>query len=141
MNNTNTLDDGLLPSSEHQYIFYRSFMDIGDALEIEELLKKHAISYLLDVPRKSLDASIIGEGMVVKATLKVLATEKTKVDTLLAEKIKTIAIDELQNHSLQTSSDEDLYEMLIKPDEWPIENLIAAVLLFLGKCFYLYTTR
>lgn len=123
---TDTLDDALVPSGNNQYVLYRSFINKEEAIELKNLLDAHQISCLLNIPRISIDPSIIGKGIENQATIKVLVGDLKRVDSLLEEEIKQIPNEIFQKHPLQHSTDEELYAVLIKPDEWSIENVTIA---------------
>lgn len=130
---TKPLDTEFIPSKDNKFILYRSFFNLEEGRKMEALLEQYNIPHLFDIPRESLSSSIIGEGMNVKASLKVLAQDFKRIDKIIADEIKKIPFSELQEHPLQEYSDEDLYHILLKPDEWNIENITMAQIILSNR--------
>jgi hypothetical protein len=130
---TKPLDTNFIPSKENQFILYRSFLNLEEGKKMEALLEQNNIPHLLDIPRVSLSPGIIGTGMNVKATLKVLAQDFKRIDKMIADEIRKIPFSELKEHPLQECSEEDLYEILLKPEEWNIENRTMAQIILTNR--------
>jgi len=128
-----TLDEELLPADKSKYILYRSFLNLNEAKELTDLLDARNIPCALNIPRESIDAAIIGQGIVTKATLKVHPAYVKQVDTIIEEAIEKIPLEELEKHPLQSYANDDLYNILLKPDESTVENVTLAQLILSNR--------
>lgn len=121
-----TLDQELVPFDKSKFILYRSFINLQEAQALEQLLMDHDIPYDLNVPQTPLDASIIGQGIVTKATIKVFPNDVQRIDALLEKELEQNIEATLASTPLQSYTNEELYDMLQKPDEWTVENTTLA---------------
>lgn len=130
---TKPLDTNFIPSKDNQFILYRSFLNLEEGKKMEALLEENKIPHVLDIPRVSLSPDIIGTGMNIKATLKVLAQDFKRIDKMIADEIRKVPFSELKGHPLQECSVEDLYDILLKPEEWNIENRTMAQIILTNR--------
>lgn len=106
--------------------FYRHIELDAEMQEMETLLKANDISYEFTSAKPLLDSVIVGEGLFPKYTLKLFPADFERVNQLikaLYEK-KDIQIEDFPQFN--EMSNEELLEILKKPDEWSIETEIVA---------------
>lgn len=121
-----TLDQEFVPFDKSKFILYRSFINLQEAQVLEQLLITNNIPYELTTPPRTLDTTIIGQGIVTKATLMVFPNDTQRIDALLEKEVEKNLDATLEDTHLQSYTNEELYDMLQRPDEWTVENITLA---------------
>jgi len=93
-------------------------------LPIIELLEENNIPYELEEDRLSFDPSNLSGNSLPVYLLKIPGSEFERVNTLLLKSNSNIEIDE--QHYLNSFTDAELIEILLKPDEWSRTDYILA---------------
>lgn len=120
----NTLDEHLLGNfSEDDFKLYKRFFRQEDALSYAELLKENDIPYRLGGSDVLITEAIVGTPSYPKITLKVLSSDFKQVNQLIEEEILKSGVD-LEEHYLNEYTDHQLLDILKKPDESSIEDII-----------------
>ncbi len=101
-----------------EFAIYRKFVEEAQASEFVTLLTQHGISYELSEDRDSLDSLYGDKQFSRRYYVKIAPSDFKKVDEILEEnsvvELSTVGKD----HYLFTFTDEELYEILQKRDEW-----------------------
>ena len=125
------LDQGLFGKYDKKdFVFYKNFHQIENAEEYVSILEKNDIPYLLESSEALLDSSIIGTGLIPKAVIKILPSDFKKVNGILKQLLDNY---DYTNHYLNELSDEELIEILEKPEEWTVEDQIIAKQILRGR--------
>lgn len=101
------------------FLTFQKFHDIGLANEIAERLKQNDIEYLLeDNQRKFFDVSFANNTIEPDVIIKLKPEDFTKANKALEDyyKMQLNAVD--KDYYLFEFSDEELGEIIAKPDEW-----------------------
>jgi hypothetical protein len=125
MSNT-VLDENSIPRRRE---LYDKFSDEASARYLVELLKKHRIPYEVEKPKQLMDAIIVGESLNPKVFVNIYPEDFQRVNQLIEDDtlamIETGKID-LKGHYLQDFSDEELKDVMCKPDEWNFDTTVIA---------------
>jgi hypothetical protein len=109
---------------------YRQFYDEGSALEVGELFKKNGIDFDVFHEKQSLDSLYGDREFNNKFKLRIRPENFTKADELLIATIDKEIDTVDKSHYLFQFSDEELIELLSKPDEWnPLDIQLAKKIL------------
>ncbi len=108
---------------------FRKFPTIEDSKYLTEILDENKIPYKIEDYSKQADMSFMGQNTDLKVILKVRVSDFPKIDKLLEEKydIKLDQVD--KEHYLFEFSDDELTEIIIKPDEWNEFDVKVATLI------------
>lgn len=106
--------------------FYKHIEQEAEMQEIEALLKENRITYKLSSAKPILDSVIVGEGLFPKYTLKLLPGDFERVNQLLRSHYEQKAFEISDYPQLSELTNEELLEILQKPEEWSIESEIVA---------------
>lgn len=121
-----TLDDHLLGNfKEEDFEFYKSFHRQEDAMPYVELLKENDVPFRLEGTDVLITEAIVGTPIFPKIILKILTEDFKKVNGIIEKAILENGPD-LFEHYLNDSTDRELLELLKKPDESTIEEIIIA---------------
>lgn len=117
------LDNEAFSKDKAEFKTYKSFGSTEEAAAYIDLLKEHNISYSAESPEQLLDSVIIGEGVLPKVILKIYSGDFMRVNSIIAQQIEQSA-DDLETHHLNQLDNEELREILEKPDESSVEAAI-----------------
>lgn len=126
MNHHNILDDER--TSDH-FEVYDQFHNQKDAKPLIELLKSNKIPYEVEVPKQLMDTVLGGEAHTPKVFVKIYPHDFQRVNHLVETDMLRLIREEkinLKNHFLSEYSDEELMDVLSKPDEWNFDTTIIA---------------
>jgi hypothetical protein len=113
-----------------QYATYTKFYSPDDAQYLIALLQQHNIPYQLEHEVNQLDKVYIGEGVDPMFALQIPVDRFTDVNGLLAEQAKFDMLQPGFEHILQSSSIEELREIISDPSSWNAYDVqVAASLL------------
>jgi hypothetical protein len=101
-----------------EFITYKKFSEPERAIALTDLLSSQGIEFHLTEDRESLD-SLYGDKLLNKQFfVKIKKEDFAKADTILltesAKELETVEKD----HYLFSFTDEELFDILTKPDEW-----------------------
>lgn len=103
---------------KEDYSIYRRFPTLELAIEIKELLEKNRIKVILDDNIPPVDITFSGSTLQHKIELRIAEVDFNKADEIL-EKHSNKILDEIdKNYYLFEFTNEELYDILLKSDEW-----------------------
>lgn len=95
----------------------RKFTEESQFIEMQELLKKNDILFETEVSNSSIDAVSLRQTLP-EFIIKISQSDFLKANELLAEKAEHEIQEVDKNHYLFEFSDEELFDLISKPDEW-----------------------
>ena len=108
------------------YLTFQKFPNKESAIILESLLRINKIKYLLEDHSTSLDSNFLGNASIKEFRIKIKNDDFEKADKLLLE----IALKDLEqvnkSHYLFDFSDEELFEILTKKDDWSQYDYLLA---------------
>ncbi|MEL7426212.1 MAG: hypothetical protein AAFN81_24680 [Bacteroidota bacterium] len=124
------LDHHLLGKSWEGFETYRSFLNEEEAKDFTNFLREHNVPFSLESSGTVIDSVFVGDGLVPKVVLKIPVDDFKRVRDLITQQIRDLSAEELEGHYLNDLDNDELREIIEKPDEWTVENIaIAKVLL------------
>jgi hypothetical protein len=109
-----------------QYTAFEKFFSPEQAEPVLAILKEHNITYEFLKIGKVVDAMIAGETLNYNYELKIARNQFEYVNQLLLDKIQINLDDVDPEYYLFSFSDDELVEILRKPDEWGRQDYIIA---------------
>lgn len=102
--------------------FYKHIELDTDLKEIESVLKANNMQYEVSSAGPIIDSVIVGNGMFAKYTLKLMPSDFEKANALLKQltEEKSIQIEDYKH--LTALTNDELLEILAKPEEWSLES-------------------
>jgi len=126
----NILDDHLFdPSRKEEYQSFREFLNLEEAQAFAAVLKANDIYYLMEGTRTLLDKSIVGQGMIPKAVIKLLPEDFRQVNELIKKELSNLTFESIADHHLNSLSTEELNEIFKAPQDWSVEDASIAQLI------------
>ena len=108
------------------YLTFQKFPNKESAIILESLLRINKIKYLLEDHSTSLYSNFLGNASIKEFRIKIKNDDFEKADKLLLE----IALKDLEqvnkSHYLFDFSDEELFEILTKKDDWSQYDYLLA---------------
>ena len=108
--------------TNNSFKFYRDFHNVEEAKSFIKILEDNEILFSADTSEAIIDETIVGTGLLPKAIIKLLPVDFQKVNALIDRHLKDMSFDNFKDHHLNQLDDDELIEILEKPDEWSIEN-------------------
>src|SRR5258708_6644806 len=102
----------------NNYITYQKFNDFELAQTIAQKLKESEIEYLLEDNSKYFDVSFANNSFESKIDLKVKSEDFIKADKALDDLYKKNLGEVEKDYYLFSFSEDELKEIISKPDEW-----------------------
>lgn len=102
----------------NQYAVYKRFNDPSLAREYFEELQENGVDCVLSDNSPSIDITFSGNTYQNQTELKVRQEEFEKANAVLESKAKEEIAEVDKEHYLFEFSDDELYEILLKKDEW-----------------------
>lgn len=130
MKDSTILDKNAFNDKQDQaFETYKTFMSQEQGDEYIELLKRHDIPYSAESSEQILTSAIIGSsGMLPKVVLKLRPSDFKNVDALIEQQIMASG-NIPEDYYLRELDDDELEEVLEKPDEWSIQDVTMAKLI------------
>jgi hypothetical protein len=100
------------------FLTFQKFNDIGVANEIAERLKQSNITYLLEDNKEFFDPSFANNTIEPDISIKIKSGDFSKAQIALEDYYKTQLDNVDKDYYLLTFTDEELIEIITKPDEW-----------------------
>ncbi len=97
---------------------FRKFPTLEEAKQLTELLDKNKVPYKLEDYSNQADITFMGQNLDLKVIIKAKIADFPKIEKLIDSENK-ITLDQVEKeHYLFDFTNEELTEILIKPDEW-----------------------
>src|SRR6185503_17025204 len=110
----------------NEFVSFQSFDTIDDATVISELLKQNSIECKIEVAKSLLDRTLVGDDLEQRVFLKIRSSDFPKANEILdAHILKNISSIE-NDHYLFSFSNDELQEIIKKPDEWSRQDFLIA---------------
>ncbi|HLP96326.1 MAG TPA: hypothetical protein VK168_19925 [Saprospiraceae bacterium] len=111
------------------FITFQEFHTLEDAEILLDLLKKHKIYHKVEAPKPIMDTVMGGSPVTPKYFIKLYADDFKKVNLLFeSETFKALQEGKISTagHFLEEYTNEELKEVVKKPDEWSPESAAMA---------------
>jgi hypothetical protein len=120
-----------------EFVTYTKYNSLLDAAPLIEILSEAGIEYEIENASPSLDITFSANTMQNEYRVKIVQEDFEKADALLQDAALTTLDDIEEDHYLFDFTDEELLEILEKPDEWSNNDYIYARKIFQerGKVF------
>lgn len=110
----------------NEFVSFQSFYTIDEATEIFEILNQNNIDSKISTPRSLLDPTLVGDDLEQRVFLKIRSSDFPKANEILDTHIlKNISLLEA-DYYLYDFSNEELREIVEKPDEWSRQDSLIA---------------
>jgi hypothetical protein len=114
-----------MPTQE-DYFTFQKFSDEVAALELTTVLKKHNIDVFLENTSPNFDPTFANSSLIREYRVKLLKKDFEQARQLLLE-LSTTQLDDVDpNHYLFDFSDDELFELINKQDEWSAFDFLLA---------------
>lgn len=110
---------------EDDFEFFRDFFVLDQAEFVVNLLKSATIPYKLEKSQTVIDEAIVGNTLTPKFVLRLPPVFFEKANDLIRSNTQ-ISDAYLEEHYLDQLDENELIEILEKPDEWSIEDGLVA---------------
>lgn len=115
---------------KENYSIFKKFPNIEQAKELKQMLNDHGIDAELGDNLPPVDVTFSGSTLQDEYEVRIHQSDFNKAEEVL-EKNAEVLLDHIdEDYYLYKFTDEELYEILLKPDEWnKFDNLLAQKLL------------
>ncbi len=120
----NILDKDAFGEEVQVFATYMSFQSAEQASAYIEVLKAHDISYSAEGSEHIAPEVYTGTTLLPKVVLKLYPKDFTRVNELVEQEI--VNHIDLENHQFNQFNNEELRDILEKPDEWSAEGVAVA---------------
>ena len=103
---------------EETYVVFRKYPNLFQAKELENLLNQNNISSQLTDNIASVDASFSGSTLQNEYEIKIQLEDFEEAEKILEKDAEDLIEQVDENHYLFEFSDEELYDILVRSDEW-----------------------
>lgn len=111
---------------KENYSIFKKFPTFEQANELKDLLNENGIECLLADNIPSVDITFSGNTLQNEYEVKIKQSDFKKADEILEKKAENL-IDHIdKDYYLYEFTNEELYEILLKPDEWNVINYALA---------------
>ncbi len=108
------------------YVTFQKFSDRGAAIELAELLKSHKLDPVLEDASAAFDPSFAFSEIVKEYRIKLRREDFEKAESLLLQLSEKEVENLDKGHYLFGFTDEELIEVVSKPDEWNRVDYVLA---------------
>lgn len=108
---------------------YQEFHSSEDAKPLITILKSNKIVHEVEVPKQIMDNVMGGDPLAPTVFIKLRLEDFKRVNQLVEDDIRKLIQEgkvDLQAHFLFEASEEELMDVLRKPDEWSIDTVVIA---------------
>lgn len=103
---------------KENYSIFRKFPTLEQALELKELMNENGIDTIVDDNVPPVDITFSGSTLLNEVEIRIKQTDFEKAESILEKSAKNI-IDEIEkDYYLFEFTNEELYDILLKSDEW-----------------------
>lgn len=100
------------------FITFKRFSDSGLAMEISELLKAENILYKVEENKQFFDAAFANNGSVIDISLKLMPKDFSVAQKVIGKYYEKIVDTVAEDYYLFEFTDQELLDIVSKPDEW-----------------------
>ena len=102
----------------NSFVVFRKYSSLQQAKEVSAILKENGIEIHFTDNIPQVDSNVMGTSYSIEYEVKIKPSDFTKAEKILSENAEK-QINQLEkDHYIFSFSDEELYEILLKPDEW-----------------------
>jgi hypothetical protein len=108
---------------------YQEFHSAADAKPLISILKSNGVVHEVEVPKQIMDNVMGGNPLSPTVFIKLRLEDFKRVNKLVEDDMLRLIQDgkvDLKAHFLQEAPDEELIDVLRKPDEWSIDTVVIA---------------
>lgn len=109
-----------------KFEFYRDFMSIEEAKIFGAFLTDNRIEYSLEGAETIIDSSIVGNGLLPKAIIKIAPEDFKVVNAIIKEDTEALPIEILEAHYLNQLDNNELEDIFYNQEGWTIEDIYTA---------------
>ena len=110
----------------NEFVLFQSFFTEDEAAYTIQQFRENGIDYRLDRSKELLDRAFIGENLEKKFFLKIKSSDFTKANQVLDARILQNITALEKDYYLFSFTNEELIEILRKPDEWSRQDFLIA---------------
>src|SRR5688572_1665615 len=110
----------------NEFVLFQSFFTEDEAVSVIESLKENGIAYQLEGSKELLDRAFIGDNLEKKIFLKIKSSDFFKANEILDAHIMQNIISLEKDYYLFSFTNDELTEILRKPDEWSRQDFLIA---------------
>ncbi|MFN2423977.1 MAG: hypothetical protein ABR572_09390 [Cryomorphaceae bacterium] len=111
----------------NHFLTFQKFSDKEDALMLKESLEKEGIQTVMENTSAGVDITFSGNTHGNEFLLKINHDAFQKANAVLEKQAASIVDQFTDDHYLFEFSDEELFELIERPDEWSKEDFLLAV--------------
>ena len=97
---------------------FRKYPNLDEASLLIDVLKKNEIPYAIEDYSKQVDITMLGQNLDLKIIIKARINDFPKIEELLDNEYQITLNQVEKDHYLFEFSDEELTEIIMKPNEW-----------------------
>ena len=109
-----------------KFEFYRDFMSIEEAKIFGAFLTDNRIEYSLEGAETIIDSSIVGNGLLPKAIIKIAPEDFKVVNAIIKEDTEALPLEILEAHYLNQLDNNELEDIFYNQEGWTIEDIYTA---------------
>ena len=110
----------------NEYVAFQSFYSEEEASVLSELFSQAGIDNMIVKGKPIVDELIVGQDMGNKIFLKIKSSDFNKANKILETQITNNISQIDSDHYLYSFSNEELFEIISKPDEWSKQDFLLA---------------
>ena len=110
----------------NEFVLFQSFFTEDEATSVIEPLKENCIDYQLERSKELLDRAFIGDNLEKKVFLKIKSSDFSKANEILNARILQNITALEKDYYLFSFTNEELNEILRRPDEWSRQDFLIA---------------
>lgn len=103
---------------ENEYVIFRKFSSVEEAREMEVILNNHEIETIIGDNIPPVDVTFSGSTLLNEYEIQIKQDDFEKAEEIIQENAGDILDQIEKDHYLFDFTDEELFEILLKSDEW-----------------------
>lgn len=124
------VNENSIENAKRKFAVFQKINNSGDLEALLDLFKENNISYRAKENKRILDSIIIGQTLEMKYWVEIYGDDFIKAHKIL-EKVAEdhFKSEDIADHYLNDLNDEELQEIILKPDEWNPDAIMIAKLI------------
>jgi hypothetical protein len=110
----------------NEFVLFQSFIDEAEAMPVIEIFKESGIEYEVEQFKEPLDSILAGDVIRDKFYLKIMSQDFHRANEVLNQAILKNIPNIEKDYYLFSFSNQELQEIINKPDEWSRQDLLVA---------------